>query len=221
PSYISTYIERDVRNIIQIGNLRDFNRFIRAIAIRTAQNLSFADISRDVGVSPNTIKSWVSVLEASNIIYLLEPYYRNLGKRLVKSPKIYFLDTGLCAYLMGLYTWQDIINSPMAGAIWESYVFNQIFRHLLSQGNINPPLYYWRTKEGYEIDFIVEKGGQFITFEAKLSDSQDISFTKGMKHFKNYYGADSIIKAYLLSRVKRDYTLSNGIRAINGLQFDF
>ena len=94
PSYISTYLERDVRNSINVQNLRDFNRFIRALSIRTSQILSLSDIARDVGIAPNTVKSWLSILQASNLIYLLEPYYRNIGKRLVKSPKIYFTDTG-------------------------------------------------------------------------------------------------------------------------------
>jgi len=169
PSYIATYLERDVRNILNVGSLRDFNRFLRAAAIRTAQTLSLSDLSRDVGVSPNTIKSWISVLQASHIIHLLEPYYRSIGKRLVKSPKLYFLDTGLAAHLMGLFSWQEISNSPMAGALWETYAFTQIQRRLLSQGISNPPLFYWRTKDGREVDFVIEKGGRFIAFEAKLT----------------------------------------------------
>lgn len=100
--------------------------------MRTAQTLSLSDLSRDVGVSPNTIKSWISVLQSSHIIHLLEPYYRSIGKRLVKSPKLYFLDTGLAAHLMGLFSWQEISNSPMAGALWETYAFAQIQRRLLS-----------------------------------------------------------------------------------------
>jgi hypothetical protein len=221
PSYISTYLERDVRNIMHVGSLRDFNRFLRAAAIRTAQTLSFADLARDVGVAPNTIKAWISVLEASHMIQLLEPYHRSLGKRLVKSPKLYFLDTGLAAHLMGLYSWQDIANSPMAGALWETYAYSQIQRHLLSQGINNPPLYYWRTKDGREVDFIIEKGGQFIAVEAKLTGAPSPDAAKGFNYFRDYYGANAVLKEYVLCRVRKDHAIGKGVKAINGVGFDF
>ncbi len=220
PSYIATYLERDVRNIMQVGSLRDFNRFLRAAAIRTAQTLSFADLARDVGVAPNTIKAWISVLEASHMIHLLEPYHRSIGKRLVKSPKLYFLDTGLAANLMGLYTWQDIANSPMAGALWETYAFSQIQRHLLSRGINNPPLYYWRTKDGREVDFIIEKGGQFIALEAKLTGAPTPDAAKGFNYFRNYYGENSVLKQYVVCRVKKDYSIGKEVKAINGIQLE-
>ena len=221
PSYISTYLERDVRNIMHVGSLRDFNRFLRAAAIRTAQTLSFADLARDVGVAPNTIKAWISVLEASHMIQLLEPYHRSLGKRLVKSPKLYFLDTGLAANLMGLYSWQDIANSPMAGALWETYAFSQIQRRLFSQGINNPPLYYWRTKDGREIDFIIEKGGQFIAIEVKLTGAPTPDAAKGFNYFKDYYGEDAVLKEYVICRVKKDHAIGKGVQAINGVVLDF
>ena len=221
PSYISTYLERDVRNIMHVGSLRDFNRFLRAAAIRTAQTLSFADLARDVGVAPNTIKAWISVLEASHMIQLLEPYHRSLGKRLVKSPKLYFLDTGLAAHLMGLYSWQDIANSPMAGALWETYAYSQIQRHLLSQGINNPPLYYWRTKDGREVDFIIEKGGQFTAIEAKLTGAPAPDAAKGFNYFRDYYGEDAVLKEYVLCRVRKDHALGKRVKAINGVRFDF
>ncbi|TAN44438.1 MAG: ATP-binding protein [Nitrospirae bacterium] len=220
PSYISTYLERDVRNILNIGNLRDFNRFLRAAAARTGQTLSLSDLSRDVGVAPNTVKSWVSVLQASHIIHLLEPYYRNIGKRLVKSPKLYFSDTGLAAYLMGLFSWQEIAKSPMAGALWETYVFIQIRHRLLSQGIGNPPLFYWRTKDGREVDFVIEKGGRLIAFEAKLTGAPGADALKGFEYLKDYYGADSVLKEYVVCRVEKDFTISKGVKAINGVKID-
>jgi uncharacterized protein len=221
PSYIATYLERDVRNILNVGSLRDFNRFLRAVAIRTAQTLSLSDLSRDVGVAPNTIKSWISVLQASHIIYLLEPYYRSIGKRLVKSPKLYFLDTGLAAHLIGLFSWKEIVNSPMAGALWETYAFTQILRHLLSQGISSPPLFYWRTKDGKEIDFLIEKGGQFFAFEAKLTEMPASDATRGFEYLREYYGEDSLIKGFVICRVKREFSIGKGIRAVNGIRFDF
>ncbi|MBI5634141.1 MAG: ATP-binding protein [Nitrospirae bacterium] len=221
PSYIATYLERDVRNILRVGTLREFNRFLRAAAIRTAQTLSLSDLARDISVSPNTIKSWISVLQASHIAYLLEPYHRNLGKRLVKSPKLYFLDTGLVAYLMGISTWQDIINSPLAGALWETYAFNQIYRHLLTQGMTNPALYYWRTSAGQEVDFVIEKGGRFVAIEAKLTGSPGVADVKGFHALRQYYGAESIIKGYVLCKVGEDFSIGEKIKATNGIVLDF
>ena len=221
PSYIATYLERDVRNILSVGSLRDFNRFLRAAAIRTAQTLSLSDLSRDVGVAPNTIKSWISVLQASHIIYLLEPYYRSIGKRLVKSPKLYFLDTGLAAHLMGLFSWKEIVNSPMSGALWETYAFTQIQHHLLSQGISNPPFFYWRTKDGREVDFVLEKGGRFIAFEAKLTGMPVSDTARGFEYLREYYGEDSLIKGFVICRVKREFSIGKGIKAVNGIQFHF
>jgi len=221
PSYIATYLERDVRNILSVGSLRDFNRFLRAAAIRTGQTLSLSDLSRDVGVAPNTIKSWISVLQASHIIHLLEPYHRSIGKRLVKSPKLYFLDTGLAAHLMGLFSWKEILNSPMSGALWETYAFTQIHRHLLSQGISSPPLFYWRTKDGREVDFVLEKGGHFIAFEAKLSGMPTSDTARGFEYLREYYGEDSLIKGFVICRVKKEFSIGKGIKAMNGTQFDF
>lgn len=220
PSYIATYLERDVRNILNIGNLRDFNRFLRAAAIRTAQTLALSDLSRDVGVAPNTIKSWISVLQASHIIYLLEPYYRSIGKRLVKSPKLYFLDTALAAHLIGLNSWTEISKSPVAGALWETYAFNQIYRSLLSQGESNPPLFYWRTKDGKEVDFIIEKGGSFIAIEAKLTGSPASDVVKGIRALQEYYGKDSLIKGFVICKIKESFSVSKGIKAVNGIAID-
>ncbi len=220
PSYIATYLERDVRNIIHVGNLRDFNRFLRAAAVRTAQTLSLSDLARDVGVAPNTIKSWISVLQASHIIYLLEPYHRSIGKRLIKSPKLYFLDTGLAAHLMGLYSWQEISKSPVAGALWETYAFNQIFRYLLSLGINNPPLYYRRTKDGEETDFIIDKGGRFIAIEAKLTGAPGSDALKGFKALQRYYGEDALIKGFVICRIKKDFFMSDKIKAVNGIVID-
>lgn len=217
PSYIATYLERDVRNILNVGNLRDFNRFLRAAAIRTAQMLSLSNIARDVGVAPNTIKSWISVLQASHIIHLLEPHYRNIGKRLVKSPKLYFLDTGLAAHLMGLYSWRDISKSPLAGALWETYAFNQVFSCLMSQGISSPPLYFWRTKNGQELDFIIEKGGRFTAFEAKLTGSPKTDDLKGFRALEEYYGEGSLINGSIICRTGRTFSIGKNLKAINGV----
>lgn len=221
PSYVATYLERDVRNILHVGSLRDFNRFLRATAVRTSQTLSLSDMARDVGVAPNTIKSWISVLEASHIIALLEPYHRSIGKRLVKSPKIYFLDTGLAAHLMGLSSWKEIEKSHLAGAIWETYAFNQIYRAFLEQGITSPPLYYWRTKDGQEVDFLIDKGGRFIALEAKLTGAPGADALKGFHALRGYYGDDAFIKGMVICRVKEEFAIAKQVRAVNGIKTDF
>jgi len=126
--YVSTYLERDVRNLLNVGNLRDFERFIRACAVRCGQILNLSELGRDVGVSTPTSKQWLSVLQASNQIFLLEPYFRSLGKRIFKSPKLYFTDTGLAAYLMGFSSADAFWSSREAGALWKNHVINQWLR---------------------------------------------------------------------------------------------
>jgi len=119
--YLSTYLERDVRQVLQVRNLRDFDRFLRLAAVRSGQLLSYNAFATDLGVSPNTVKSWLSVLEASNVVCLIEPYYRNLGKRIVKSPKLYFTDTGLACYLAGIRSSRDLRGSGLLGAFFETH----------------------------------------------------------------------------------------------------
>src|SRR5262249_11920459 len=118
--YVATYLERDVRQILQVRNLRDFDRFLRLCATRTGQLLNLGSFSADLGLSPNTVKSWIGVLAASGILAVVEPYFENLGKRIVKTPKLYFLDTGLCCYLAGLRTEHALLQSSLLGAFFET-----------------------------------------------------------------------------------------------------
>ena len=172
-AYLSTYLERDVRNILNVGSLRDFDRFLRAVAIRTGQILSYSELARDVGITPNTAKKWISVLQASGQVLLLEPYYRSLGKRLVKSPKLYMCDTGLAAFLMGFESWGALSQHPVVGALWETHIIIQAAKHFLAQGK-RLPLWYWRIPQGAKVDLVIERGGQFIAVESKLSEHPDL-----------------------------------------------
>ena len=215
PSYISTYLERDVRNIVNISSLREFNLFMRVLALRTGQVLSIADIARDVGVAPNTVKSWLSILEASQHIYLLKPYHRNAGKRLVKSPKIYFCDTGLVTQLMGLSSWAEVRDSLYVGAIWETYVFNQIFRYFINKGETNPNIWFWRTNIGDEVDFLIDKGGRFTVIESKLTETPAEKDLKGIKSLKRYYGDKSVLKAFLACKVSDSFGFNKEVVVSN------
>jgi len=130
---VATYLERDVRNILRVVDLQDFNRFLRACALRTSQVLNYSDLARDTGIAPNTARKWLSLLQASAVVSLIEPYYGNRAKRLIKSPKLVFLDTGLAAFLAGFRSAEDLFSSSHAGAFWESYVFGQIMRQAASR----------------------------------------------------------------------------------------
>lgn len=214
-AYLSTYLERDVRNIANIGSLRDFDRFLRAVASRTAKVLSYSDLARDIGIAPNTAKKWISALQASGQIYLLEPYYKNIGKRLVKSPKLYMCDTGMAAFLMGFETWDAIARNPVAGAVWETHVVMQVVKHLSARGRL-APLWFWRTSQGDEVDLLIEQGGRFTAIECKFAESVDASACKGMQSMMKEYGADSLLAGYIASRTPSTYPLAKNISAING-----
>lgn len=218
-AYLATYLERDVRNILNVGNLRDFDRFLRAAALRTGQLLSYSELARDVGVAPNTAKSWISVLQASGQIYLLEPYHRNLNKRLVKSPKLYFCDTGLAAFLMGFEKLEEIRRHPVMGALWETHVVMQVVRHYVGRGR-RVPIWFWRTAQGAEVDLLIEKGGRFVAIEAKFSENPGKSALKGFDALKRYYGDDCLMAGYVASRTPHPYPLADGVEAVPGNLID-
>jgi predicted AAA+ superfamily ATPase len=218
-SYVTTYLERDVRNILNVGNLRDFDRFLRAVASRTAQILSYSDLARDVGIAPNTAKKWISVLQASGQIFLLEPYYRSLTKRLVKSPKLYLCDTGLAAFLMGFENWEGLSRHPMIGALWETHVVMQVVKHLFAQGK-TLPLWFWRTSQGEEVDLLIERGGQFIAIECKYAEHVERSSLKGMHGLVKSYGQKSLMAGYVASRTPRPYKLTENISSVPGSFID-
>jgi predicted AAA+ superfamily ATPase len=205
-AYLSTYLERDVRNILNVGSLRDFDRFLRAVANRTAKVLSYSDLARDVGIAPNTAKKWISVLQASGQIFLLEPYYANIGKRLVKSPKLYLGDTGLAAFLMGFENWKAVSRHPAVGALWETHVVMQVVKYFFSSGRV-APLWYWRTSQGEEVDLLIERGGRFIAVECKYAERVDQSALKGLKALMNTHGKKSLIAGYIAARTPRPYPL--------------
>ena len=183
-SYIQTYIERDLRMIRQIGDLNQFQNFLRVLAARSAQLLNLTDVARDLGVAVNTIKAWLSILEATYQVIVLRPYYANVNKRLVKTPKVYFTDTGTLCNLVGLKDPEHAAFGPMGGAILETAVISEITRTLTHQG-INPQTYFWRTAVGTEIDFIVETvAGRVVPVEVKLSATPRSAMAGSIKIFQ-------------------------------------
>jgi len=169
-SYIQTYIDRDIRGNIKNENLNDFERFLKLLASRTAQELSYSNLSRDIGLSVPTIKSWISLLQTNSIIYLLQPYYKNFGKRIIKSPKLYFLDTGLAAYLVGIQTKEHLLNGPMGGALFETFVVTNFLKRF-SALDTNISLYYWKNIGGIEVDLLIEYSSKLIPIEIKLAST--------------------------------------------------
>jgi len=189
-SYLQTYLERDVRALRQVGDLTQFQNFLRALAARSAQLLSLSDIARDLGTAVNTVKAWLSVLEATQQVIVLRPYFANIGKRLVKSPKVFFTDTGTLCHLVGLRDPEHAAASPMAGAILETAVLVEIVKALVHRG-IDPQVYFWRTATGTEVDIVVETAGTLVPVEVKLSATPSPSMAKGIEVFRAAFGKRS------------------------------
>jgi hypothetical protein len=169
-SYIQTYLQRDLCDLTRVGDEMAFLRFLRAAAARTGQMLNLADMARDADVAPNTAKSWMSILETSGLIYLLETYHSNLTKRLVKSPKLYFLDTGLCSYLTEWSSPETLEAGAMSGAILETWCLAELLKSYWHNGK-RAPFYYYRDKENREIDLVIYADGVFHPVEIKKTAS--------------------------------------------------
>lgn len=166
-AYVRTYIDRDVRELSEIGDTVKFTKFMVAAAASTAQLLNLASLSRDVGISQPTAERWLSILVASNIVYLLQPYSNNIVKRAIKTPKLYFLDTGLAAYLTKWNTTDVLKSGAMAGAFFETFVISEIIKSYYNKGILELPLYFYRDKDMREIDLLIEDGGTLYPLEIK------------------------------------------------------
>jgi predicted AAA+ superfamily ATPase len=166
-AYVNTYIERDVRDLAQVGDLVKFAQFMTVAASRTGALLNVASLSRDVGISQPTAERWLSVLVTSNLVYLLPPYHNNITKRTVKTPKLYFLDTGLAAYLTRWNTPDVLKNGAMAGAFFETFVVGEIIKGYGNKGILDLPLYFYRDRDGNEIDLLIQDGDILFPIEIK------------------------------------------------------
>lgn len=178
-AYIRTYIERDIRDLSSISNEMKFLNFIRVVAARTGQVLKYSELANAVDISEPTAKTWLSVLVSSNIVYLLEPYYRNITKRMTKMPKIHFLDTGLCSYLTGWSSPEVIEKGAMNGAFFETFVVSEILKSYRHNGE-RPLIYWYRDTQQKEIDLLIERDGKLHPIEIKLTSNPNKSM---LKHF--------------------------------------
>jgi uncharacterized protein len=179
-SYVQTYLQRDIRSLTKVGDEMAFLAFLKATAARSGQMLNVAELAKDVGLAPNTVKNWLSILETSGIIYLLEPYHNNITKRIVKAPKLYMLDTGLCSYLTEWSTPETLAVGAMSGAILETWIFAELLKSYVHNG-IKAPFYYYRDKDQKEIDLLIVKDGTVYPLEFKKTASPNRS---DVKHFQ-------------------------------------
>ena len=190
-AYTETYIERDVRQFSEVRNLNTFGTFLKLCASRTGQLLNFSNLSGDCGVSVTTIKNWISILEKSFIIYLLFPFHSNIKKRLIKTPKLYFYDVGLCAYLNGAKRFEHIEVLPNRGSLFESFIISEIVK-MNAYNNLKNDFYFFKNKNGIEVDLIIDEGIKIHPVEIKSAQTFNESFIKNLSYFARFHNEDSI-----------------------------
>jgi predicted AAA+ superfamily ATPase len=211
--YVATYLERDVRQLINITSLRDFERFLRACAVRNGQVLNKTELGRDVGITEKTVTQWLSVVAASNQIILLEPYFGNMTKRLTKSPKLYFNDTGLLCFLLGVPD-TALASFSGIGSIWETFIFSEL-RKLREARALEASLWFYRDGAQREIDFVIDWMGELKLIEAKWSEIPSSSDTKSLLDVAKILG-NKVRETLIACRTKEAFPLPHGVRAING-----
>ena len=210
-SYVSTYVERDIRDLTKVSDEDRFLKFIRAAAARTGQLLNLSELARDVGVSTPCAKDWLGILKTSNLVYLLNPYLKNATSRIVKTPKLYFTDTGLCCYLLGWDTPKALMNGAMAGAMFETFVVGELLRRSWNCG-VEPRLYFYRDKAGAEIDVLIERNGLLEPVEIKKNTNPSIG---DVKAFKKVSGLGIALgKGAVVCPAKSSLPLTGDVRVI-------
>ena len=211
-SYVQTYLERDVRSLRAVADLGDFQRFLFALAHRAGGLINYSDLSRDLGVTAKTVKAWVSVLEAGGQAFTLKPFFTNLGKRLVKRPKIYFLDTGVLSYLLDLSDPEQVMQGMHGGPLFETAVLGQLVRLFAHRGE-KPRIYFWRTADGHEVDFIIEDGNQLIPIEVKLTATPRPGHAVTLERFQDMFGSRAG-KGLLVCMCRKRFPLTRGVDAV-------
>jgi len=189
-NYTATYVERDVRQLVNVRDLNTFDRFVRMCAARCGQILSLSGLAADCGVTHPTAKSWLSVLEASYIVHILPMHHRNFTKRLMKAPKLHFLDTGLASWLLGVRSADELVTHSMRGALFESWVAAELLKGRFAQG-LPSNLYYWRDRSGLELDVLIDQGEMLVPVEAKSGQTVASDFTTGIRRWSALAGARS------------------------------
>jgi len=221
PSYLQTYIERDVRNITQITDLSLFQKFIQLCAGRIGQILNISSLANDCGITSNTAKAWLSILESSYIIFLLQPYHNNFSKRLIKSPKLYFYDTGIACSLLAIDSEKQIYSHYLKGGLFESLIISELLKYFFNLGR-KPHIYFWRESHGNEIDCIIQSGSKIIPIEIKSGQTITPDYFKGINY---WHTIDQSSPGYIIYGDTENYQLKQGNivswKSINRIFNDF
>ena len=210
-SYVATYLERDVRQVLEVKDLTVFQRFLRLCAGRTGQLLNLSALAGEAGISHTTARSWISVLESSDIVHLLPPYHRNFGKRLVKSPKLYFVDVGLACWLLGIRSEEVLETHPARGALFETLVIGEFLKARLNRG-LPPDLYFWRDNNGLEADLLFESMGRLQMVEIKSGSTVTQDYVRAAQK-SNRFAPDEALAPWLIHGGDESYE-RNGVRVI-------
>ncbi len=185
--YLRTYLERDVRSLVNVGDILVFERFLSLCAGRAGQLLNYSSLAVDCGVSVDTAKRWVSVLRASFIVFLLRPHFSNFNKRMIRTPKLYFHDTGLAGYLLGIRRREHLVSHPLRGALFENYVVTEVVKAYMHH-RLDPPVYFWRDRTGHEIDLVIEDGPALYPVEIKSGQTVSSRMFAGLRWWTDTAG---------------------------------
>jgi predicted AAA+ superfamily ATPase len=210
-SYVQTYLERDVRDLLRVGDLGAFGRFVDLAATRTGGLLNLAEMGAEAGVTAPTAKQWLSVLEASHVVHLLPPFHKNLGKRIRKSPKLHFVDPGLASFLLGLHSREALMQGPALGALVETAVVGEWLKAFRSLG-LPPPISFWRSSGGDEVDVVIEHGGRLYGVEVKATATPTPHHAAALARWLDLAGPKA--RGVLACRVAAPLALRPGIRAV-------
>jgi predicted AAA+ superfamily ATPase len=190
-NYMQSYIERDVRQMVNVRDLSSFQRFVRLCAGRTGQLLNLSDLASDCGITHNTAKAWISILEASYIVFLLQPHHANFNKRIIKTPKLYFYDSGLAAWLLSIQNPGQLSTHALRGSLFESFIVSEFIKACFNQG-LTGNLYFWRDRSGNEIDLLVEKGEKLRPIEIKFGQTINQDYFKGLHKWISLAGTAAV-----------------------------
>jgi predicted AAA+ superfamily ATPase len=210
-SYLQTYVERDVRSMLQVSDLAAFQRFLKLAAARVGQLVNYSDLARDTGIAVSTAKEWMAVLEATSQILMLRPYFKHLSSRQIKTPKLYFMDTGMACYLAGWKSAETAASGAMAGSLLECHVVSEIVRSYRHRG-VEPPIYFWRDKERNEVDVILDEDGVVFPIEVKLGASPGTRDLRGIDTLRRH--TDAIGNGAVACLTETPYPLRSDVEAI-------
>jgi uncharacterized protein len=213
--YLQTYVERDVRMLTNLKDLRLFQRFLTLLAGRVGQVVNYTSLGNDTGISSTTVKSWISVLSASFVIFELPPYFENVSKRVIKSPKVYFTDPGLVAHLVGIETAEQAVRDPLRGALYENLIIVELLKQRLNAGLL-PSLFFYRDTNGNEVDLVIKAGRNLVPVEIKSATTFTEEFLKGLGRFRDAVGAKAS-GGYLLYNGKERFKVK-GVSVFNPFQ---